>query len=110
MGINLRLFILTGTLLLVQLSQQAAVPEAVDASEMAFPDGEGGSPRTSIRRIRSVRLRGVRLPLLLVPMFLRGVRGLLGRGLCGRRDRRVSVLPVRRVRGRGVRLRDKVAR
>merc|ERR1711878_159453 len=34
--INMRLLILTGTLLLVQLSQQAAVPEA---AEVAFPDG-----------------------------------------------------------------------
>merc|ERR1712158_33377 len=36
MGINMRVLILTGTLLLVQLSQQAAVPEA---AEVAFPDG-----------------------------------------------------------------------
>merc|ERR1712087_433398 len=34
--INMRVLILTGTLLLVQLSQQAAVPEA---AEVAFPDG-----------------------------------------------------------------------
>merc|ERR1712043_19280 len=56
MGINMRLFLLTGTLLLVQLSQQgaekqlrkvvvvggmeAAVLTATDASELAFPDGE----------------------------------------------------------------------
>merc|ERR1711971_184933 len=40
MGIKMRLFLLTATLLLVQLSQQAAVPAATDASELAFPDGE----------------------------------------------------------------------
>merc|ERR1712141_78634 len=39
--INMRVFILTGTLLLVQLSHQAAVLEAAeDVSELAFPDGE----------------------------------------------------------------------
>merc|ERR1712088_116086 len=44
MGINMRVFILIGTLLLVQLSHQAAVLEAApnveDVSELAFPDGE----------------------------------------------------------------------
>merc|ERR1712088_1289933 len=45
MGINMRLFILTGTLLFVQLSQQAAVLEAAeDVSELAFPDGEVEEP------------------------------------------------------------------
>merc|ERR1711997_85872 len=45
MGLNMRLFILTGTLLLVQLSHQAAVLEAAeDVSELAFPDGEVEEP------------------------------------------------------------------
>merc|ERR1711953_1199065 len=38
--INMRLFILALTLLLVQLSQQAALTEADNVSELAFPDGE----------------------------------------------------------------------
>merc|ERR1712203_416772 len=43
--INMRLFILALTLLLVQLSQQAAVAEAENVSELAFPDGEEPAAR-----------------------------------------------------------------
>merc|ERR1711874_38365 len=43
--INMRLFLLAGTLLFAQLSQQAAVLEAAeDVSELAFPDGEVEEP------------------------------------------------------------------
>merc|ERR1712156_453166 len=43
MGIfNMRLFILTVTLLFVQLSKQAVLSD--DVSELAFPDGELGAP------------------------------------------------------------------
>merc|ERR1712141_767054 len=43
--INMRLFILALTLLLVQLSQQAALAEADNVSELAFPDGEQPAAR-----------------------------------------------------------------
>merc|ERR1712223_800818 len=43
--INMRLFILAMTLLLVQLSQQAALAEADNVSELAFPDGEQPAAR-----------------------------------------------------------------
>merc|ERR1712223_2238555 len=43
--INMRLFILAQTLLLVQLSQQAALAEADNVSELAFPDGEQPAAR-----------------------------------------------------------------
>merc|ERR1712062_762979 len=42
MGFNMRLLILTVSLIFVQLSQQAAVPN--DVSELAFPDGEVEEP------------------------------------------------------------------
>merc|ERR1712038_1927959 len=45
MGINMRLFILALTLLLVQLSQQATLAEADNVSELAFPDGEQPAAR-----------------------------------------------------------------
>merc|ERR1712154_378942 len=42
MGFNMRLLILTVSVIFVQLSQQAAVPN--DVSELAFPDGEVEEP------------------------------------------------------------------